>query len=624
MDPNAPAAAPITPPSPPAPPQIEAVGPGNKLPLILAALIVLALAAGAGAAYKGWIVLPFITPKPPTLEQIAAELEKIQTAQFTTDITAAVAPLEPGVVPIPPKKEAAPGEEAAPALDLTQSVTSKIPADGSLTLKIVSLASRGSEKPQADVTVSGSLTSGGITAAFDGGWRLVDGVSYITIGKLPIPMIDLTPVAGKWIKLGSGSSLSLTSLLGGGGDESTRVFSMPGETGAAAQPSAAKKSSTVDELKAILAEELRSGAFPVLAAVPGEPVNGRPTWRLSLGFDEPKFREAFKRVYDERARRLPDVQDFKILTEEQLKSMEEPASQAELDEINKYLRPELVVDKKTSQPISLALSMPFAVDEKESPALKGKEIKVTLAVSLDKVNEAAAVAAPAEAMSMSQAVGLLMGQSEADMKVNDQLSIIENLRQALDAYHAKNDAYPAKLGDLMGVVYDPMDDPKYAETVVNIPNDVFTGQPYVYALKDGSYELKYQMHFAADSKSLAKDQYVEGENTATPDVPSVEGAAAQPESLQLQTEPGDQSSSQVADADGDMLDDAEEAQAGTDPNKADTDGDGLDDWQEVRIYHTDPLNPDTDGDGFSDGQEVDGGFDPLSNAKTGATVDQTN
>ncbi len=65
-----------------------------------------------------------------------------------------------------------------------------------------------------------------------------------------------------------------------------------------------------------------------------------------------------------------------------------------------------------------------------------------------------------------------------------------------------------------------------------------------------------------------------------------------------------------ADADGDGLSDAEEAQAGTNPQSADTDQDGLNDNEELKTWRTDPKNPDTDGDGYLDGQEVKGGFNP--------------
>lgn len=68
------------------------------------------------------------------------------------------------------------------------------------------------------------------------------------------------------------------------------------------------------------------------------------------------------------------------------------------------------------------------------------------------------------------------------------------------------------------------------------------------------------------------------------------------------------------DPDGDGLSNAEEADAGTDPNLADSDDDGLNDGTEIHGGNpTDPLNPDTDGDGLQDGDEDsnhNGGIDP--------------
>ena len=66
---------------------------------------------------------------------------------------------------------------------------------------------------------------------------------------------------------------------------------------------------------------------------------------------------------------------------------------------------------------------------------------------------------------------------------------------------------------------------------------------------------------------------------------------------------------ETADADGDGLIDAFEAEIGTDPTVADTDGDGLDDAAEVAAG-TDPLLSDTDADGASDAAELARGTDP--------------
>ena len=65
------------------------------------------------------------------------------------------------------------------------------------------------------------------------------------------------------------------------------------------------------------------------------------------------------------------------------------------------------------------------------------------------------------------------------------------------------------------------------------------------------------------------------------------------------------------DRDGDGLDNAREAQLGTDPDDADSDGDGLRDGTEVDELGTNPRNADTDLDGAEDGDEVERGTDPL-------------
>ncbi|ETW98743.1 MAG: hypothetical protein ETSY2_42320 [Candidatus Entotheonella gemina] len=68
--------------------------------------------------------------------------------------------------------------------------------------------------------------------------------------------------------------------------------------------------------------------------------------------------------------------------------------------------------------------------------------------------------------------------------------------------------------------------------------------------------------------------------------------------------------SNMPDTDLDGLDDAEEAQLGTDPEKPDSDTDGLSDGEEVNRHGTNPLLSDTDDDTFADGVELVSGADP--------------
>lgn len=64
---------------------------------------------------------------------------------------------------------------------------------------------------------------------------------------------------------------------------------------------------------------------------------------------------------------------------------------------------------------------------------------------------------------------------------------------------------------------------------------------------------------------------------------------------------------EVADTDGDGLDDKQERDLRTDPASADTDSDGLSDADEINVWGSSPTNVDTDGDA------TDGGSKPVNN-----------
>ena len=66
----------------------------------------------------------------------------------------------------------------------------------------------------------------------------------------------------------------------------------------------------------------------------------------------------------------------------------------------------------------------------------------------------------------------------------------------------------------------------------------------------------------------------------------------------------------AGDGDGDGLEDAIEAELGTDPFDIDTDDDGLTDGDEYYVFQTGTRNADNDGDGVLDGDEVANGTDP--------------
>lgn len=93
-------------------------------------------------------------------------------------------------------------------------------------------------------------------------------------------------------------------------------------------------------------------------------------------------------------------------------------------------------------------------------------------------------------------------------------------------------------------------------------------------------------------------------------VPTAPEPQPVPEAPAVQPPETSSTSTAVLDTDGDGLNDAQEAQLGTDPTKVDTDADGLTDREEVEVYKTNPTVSDTDGDSFNDGDEVKNGYNP--------------
>jgi hypothetical protein len=99
-----------------------------------------------------------------------------------------------------------------------------------------------------------------------------------------------------------------------------------------------------------------------------------------------------------------------------------------------------------------------------------------------------------------------------------------------------------------------------------------------------------------DATAVAQEAPVAADETAAATDAGAEAPAAAP--------------ADPLDADGDGLEDAIEAELGTDPFDLDTDDDGATDGDEYYVHQTGTRNPDNDGDGVLDGDEVANGTDP--------------
>ncbi|MFT5126243.1 MAG: hypothetical protein ACI97B_004899, partial [Verrucomicrobiales bacterium] len=113
----------------------------------------------------------------------------------------------------------------------------------------------------------------------------------------------------------------------------------------------------------------------------------------------------------------------------------------------------------------------------------------------------------------------------------------------------------------------------------------------------------YSRWFASqpDDLNMAEDFLAIGGSSSPTDLLWVDAGSTRPAYI---LERGFYSDPDVADTDGDGLNDSEELAHSTFPGDPDSDNDDLSDGDEIALG-TDPLDPDSDDDGLSDGFEVD-------------------
>lgn len=621
-------------PSQPATPAAWATPPASTPPVVarpkgmrtlaIAFVIVALVLGGGGFAYallSGKISLPFLT-KQPTVNEITDALAEMKSARIGMELSAVTEARGPSVEPInieklttPPKNEGEEEEGDGFKIDTTSIILGAVPGDAAMRLSTTtdwSLAA--DERADSETSLKGSFSSNGLTIEFDGATRTVSGTTYLMVNKLPLPIVDFSQVAGKWVRMPK-SAGSLTSVVSGmgGGEEDVRVFASKEDEAGGAE-AAKKEAGGFNEMRVLFAELIKDGAIKAAAVDEDAEANGKSAWKITLAFDPALYRSTFKRLYDARQTLFPGAEEFVVFTEERAAVLASADASAQFDALAKGMTMSASIDKKTRMPSQIDLRVPVALSDEDAPKLAGRQISLGMTITLSNINQPVTLAAPSDSISMAQMQNLIAGRSEEEAKRELQASIVSDLRTALDAYHEQFEKYPAELKEMLGLEHDAMADfetlkGKYVKVVVDIPNDQYSGAPFAYSLTSDGYALTYQMGPAPAEEdgalSMFGPTYAEGTNTMTPDTVSVEGDAVAKK-----------------DTDGDGLSDRDELRLGTSPSLADTDGDGLSDGEEEEDYYTSPKKADTDGDGFSDGDEVKGGFDPLTNAQTNERPDE--
>lgn len=374
---------------------------------------------------------------------------------------------------------------------------------------------------------------------------------------------------------------------------------------------------------------IEDGVFSGIDNPKSETLNGRDYYNYSLSFDKNKIASFYENFSNKSKEKFGDDAFIK-LDEITLKYLKSSAFDKLFNYIEKNIKFNFFVDKKTGYPVKFDYKIAFVADkDSSSRSLFGlggttdsnKELSILISLALSDINKGVNIDEPKETINFDDAQQLITGQTKEDVIFRKQVSNIDAVRAALKNYKILSGVYPDSLNDLKkkGDEIEVKkvqskdaykDDPYYStpeslkrsykgrELLKSVAQDVYTKKDIIYSVEDGgeNYKLVYKIELPiyqkgkSPSYSIYDDgysynkvtkkatylyylQYENGDNTATKDALSQ----------------GAEKNSKI-DSDKDELSDAFEKYLGTNSQNKDTDGDGVSDGEELRLRF-DPLGP---------------------------------
>lgn len=532
-------AAPISiPPSFSPEPQPHPAQKNNKRFILMGGAALVGVGAIGGLVYASWAgYLPNPLAPRPSIESVISAFENISTAQANTSLHVIIGPREADVAPL----DFSIFTQGQQASSLPVSL-SMLPSDLDLSLSLDTAFTKMGENADGEAHIAGTYTGNNITANVDLTLRSVNGITYIKPDAipLPLPIFDLNSLSGKWISFGK--------------EEDRDVFSAK-----KTEEKTKEVSDANGELIALIKQGVQDGS--IIFSVPTRVThNGTRLWETNLTIDGEKLSQTIATIGASRDTLFPGVTSFSLFTDDLIEANGKERSKDIYRELFARTSLTLLIDDH-SVPVVASINTRIA-PALSNNVLKDRQVTFTSEITLSHVNETTTVSAPENALSASEAGGLLLGMSAEKIQQSAQMKTVEDLRDALEIYAKDHEeSYPSTLNDLMGVQ-------KSSRTVTYIPNDLITKAPYIYTSTGTSYTLVYQSPTLTEEESASSKKAVAGTNTATPDFVSQEAA-----------------------------------------QQTDKDKDGLSAFDE-NTYDTNDLKADTDGDGYDDKAEVDAGYNP--------------
>lgn len=205
------------------------------------------------------------------------------------------------------------------------------------------------------------------------------------------------------------------------------------------------------------------------------------------------------------------------------------------------------ISPKTALPVKALFSSKVAYGA-DDPKMKDKMTVLEVSMTISNINEEVKLTAPAETISAVEAYAAMLGMTTEQYYERKQETNVEGLSYALADFKKVAGVYPASLSELTqtpnqiraaypktapkktpakaGFDFAPWSDDM--PVMEKVPVDVFTKAEFPYTAAKGDFTLKYEIRLPVAAPAMPKvvSKFVNGTNTMTSKMMSVEGAAA--------------------------------------------------------------------------------------------------
>lgn len=645
----------------------------KRKPLLYIAIIVIVLGIAGGGYFayaKGYMTIPFLSPKGDTMfTKMVSSLSSIKNAQYSIQMKIMAEPRTAGATPLFPvnTNTATNGNDninagnananitlglTEPGLattllgttdpeDIFQSFPSDVQLTAGTTLYIE--AEKTADEANASISFDGTYTGGDATFAASLEARKIGKDVYAVMHKFPsILFFDFSALKDKWVAITSDDASSPLAT-----DTFSRIQSQQ----------------FLDQAKTALETAMQKGFLSVGNKLSAETIAGVRSDHYRVSIHPERLRDVYQALLDAKKAKGEKTDEI----ESALTMVNEPKTSELLARLAANSTYDVWIDRTRGMLRQSKWSLTIVPPEKIE-RLKGKQFRLELQLTLDKVNQHVTVQKPSPTISFDEASRLLTGISKDEQQFEKQTSQIAKLRSVLQSYKTGFGTYPdslAKLSDGFTVLKQKCGDGQknsnaqhntnttpetglssydcltYAEYTKKLPSttDIYTTKQYAYAKSGDDFTLAYQIHYFDDMSSYDKDEYADGKNIMTSKDYSLEKQSRYetiltntkvnvpqtntPASLPPVTNSSPNKSNVVGNVNTSLGTTNIPLEASDDTT--DSDGDGLSDTDEQVVYGTNPQRADTDNDGYNDGTEVRSSYNPLGAGKaTQEQLDQWN